>query len=446
MHKRNRIIYILLILFTIITHAHGNSSGDACLKRIPNINNALTGFDPLYSNPFENPDPGAKSQIFEPYEVKDGCVKKNAFLALAEKYLHCNSDSSESTIKNYAKYREMKKSSYTFTSDTSADVSVGGAFFSFSSSFGYGATESTNELDVRNFFQNGTGELVESTAECITHKIKLSSFEKPVFTTAFITALRSLHKAATGYFNDAKSENVFVKFADDYGTHYMKTIYLGSKLILQSRFSSFSKSQQQEKERQDCVGRSVRGRVGATYKGVSAGVSQSSSSEKCAASDSSKSSGQENSIATETIITVGNEPTSDLGEWAESVTNNPVPIQIELESILSIFEGDWLSSIAVDPFSSKFEQLNASAIHAYFKNKTANYCKLRTSQTKCEFKMVGCGLNSNCPSNTKCVNDANEPNGYKCQQKYGKICFIYGDRWIKNPSNFQQSFNSIKLS
>ena len=420
---RSSLFWLLSLL--LLAHCYGESDQEATwVTPIPNLNSAMEGFDPFSSNPFERPDPGSRGQIFEPFEeLDDGRVVINSFIDKLREDIHCDTDFSGTTIRNYHQYRMKKTANYKFSTKAAAKVSAGGWFFNFKASFGFGVSGSGSERNTFNYFQAGVGEIVESTAECVTHTVSLSSFIKPTFTKAFIRSLRSLHMAAVGRLDKAESTDVFIEFVKDYGTHYMKKTSLGSKLIFEKQFSSFSNSYEQESERQNCIAASARGSLGGGVgRFFSAEMSFSASSKKCAGSSYGTSSGHGSRYQREKIVTIGTLPTANLEVWAESAKDSPVPVRFELETISFLFKDDWLSSIPVDPRKPKEGKLNASAIHDFFEEKTSHYCELMTGQNNCDFNDKGCGLNSECPYNTKCVNDKDAVLGYKCQRIYGKTC------------------------
>ena len=430
MERKNRfsctlLFWMLVFLYTIQCHGDSDEeySGGSWVTPIPNLSSAMEGFDPFSSNPFEQPDPGSRGQIFEPFEeLEDGRVAVNSFIDKLRENIHCDTDFSSTTIKDYHQYRIAKSAGYTFSSNESAQVSVGQFFFSSMSSFGFEVSQSKSERNTLDFFQAGVGEIVESVAECVTHTVSLSSFTKPTFTKSFIQSLRSLHKAATDRLDDPESTRIFTEFVKDYGTHYMKTTSLGARLIFEKRFSSSSSSYEQERERQRCIATSARrslgGGIGASF---SAETSFSVSSQKCEGPSSANNASQGNRFTGEKIITIGTLPTESLDTWAEKAKVSPVPVRVELEKISFLFKEEWLRSIAVNPKNPNEEKLNATAIYDFFEEKTSQYCQLMTGQDNCEFTDKGCGLTSNCPNNTKCIDDENEPDGYKCQQ-YGEGC------------------------
>ena len=419
-----------MLVFSCSLNCHAERNYNAWSTPIPNLNSAMEGYDPFSSNPFERSDPGSRGQIFMPIEeTKDGRIVINNFIDKAREDIHCDTDFSGTTIKNYYQYRKEKTASYTFASSRSTTTGL----FNFKASFGYGNSISLNERSIFNYFRTRIGEIVESKAECITHAVSLSSFIKPTFTEAFIQSLRSLHTAATGRVDDAESARIYAEFVKDYGTHYMKTTSLGSKFIFEKRFSNFSESYKQERDRQRCVEKSAKNSLKIGFMGISVTKSFSESSKECEGNTAVKTNTIDSNFHDAEITTIGSLPTQSFETWAESAKDSPVPIRFELEKMSFLFKNEWLASIAVDQKNPDKQKLDAMAIYDFFENKTSHYCQLMTGQDNCEFDDRGCGMVSDCPYNTQCIEDKDDRRGYKCNRQYGKnytpmmytnFCFI----------------------
>ena len=223
----------------------------------------------------------------------------------------------------------------------------------------------------------------------------------------------------------AQLKRAYKDFVNEYGTHYMKSAILGSKLIFYKGFNNRSSDYGQEKGRQNCVEGSVNKALGGGIAGIlSLLASFSPASNRCSGCSTHTSSGSSNSQTLQGIITIGTVPTTSLETWAKRATGNPVPVQFELEKISSLFRDKWLNSIEVDPRSPNNEKLHAPLLYIFFEEMSSYYCWIMTNGNSCEYNLKGCGLNSDCPYGTTCINDNENLLGYRCQKsiKYGQFC------------------------
>ena len=389
---------------------------DPWLTPIPNLNSAMEGFDPFMSDPFVNPDPGARNQIFEPmHYLPDGKLGVNGFLDRAREDIHCDSEFFGKTLKNYESYRAEKSSSYTFSEEKSKSF--------FSKSRGRGTEESSSEQSLIEFYKEGEGEVVTVKVECITHSVGISPFHKPKFTEAFEYALRYLHLAATrpGYEEDSE---IFAKFVATYGTHFMQNTYLGARLVYEKRFANRSVNANAQQEREECVAESAQRSSGVGTRLFGGASSFQKSSKECGSSSTGASQGKSGSFESKKIVTIGSLPSSTFQLWAESAKLSPVPIRFMLEKISTLFKPEWINTIPLDVQYPHRENLNATALYNYFEGKSEEYCEIITGE-ECNFADKGCGINSDCSVGTTCINidNKNHTDGYMCLKPYGKyIC------------------------
>ena len=400
----------------ISIECHEISNGRPSKVSLAHLRHAMYGFDPLSSNPLEWPDFGVRGQIFKALtQVEEDTITISNFFDITRDYIYCNAQLSEMTIKNYHQYQEYKRSSFKFGSYEATQVGN----FSFESSFGLGVSNTKNELEILDYFKNGIGEIVTSAAECITHTVSLSPFVIPPFTKPFTEGLRELHRAALGDLDDTQKTEIFVAFVKNYGTHYMSTTHMGSKIMFEKRFSSFSTNPEQERKRQNCVRKAAEGYL---QEGVDLATPNKNLFSdvllNCTRAFEVKES-QPDSSFDEKILSVGTLPSKNVREWNENSKDNPTPVRIELESILSLLKDKFLRMIPSDTYLPKHDKLNATAIHDFFRAKLANYCTIMTGQDSCNYQNRGCGLNSECPFKTRCINNDTEPLGYNCQQENG---------------------------
>ena len=78
-----------------------------------------------------------------------------------------------------------------------------------------------------------------------------------MFTYSFENAIQKLYEAALNP-NTKSSRDTTLHFLDEFGTHYMKTAWLGATLTAESRWASNAGSKLERTNREKCVGNSFR--------------------------------------------------------------------------------------------------------------------------------------------------------------------------------------------
>ena len=95
------------------------------------------------------------------------------------------------------------------------------------------------------------------TTKLLAHVFLLGEFQAPVFTYSFENAIQKLYEAALNP-NTKSSRDTTLHFLDEFGTHYMKTAWLGATLTAESRWASNAGSEDERKARRECVGDSFK--------------------------------------------------------------------------------------------------------------------------------------------------------------------------------------------
>ena len=405
-----------------------NSAPIDHLTQVPSLLSTLDGYDPVHGDPSAFPNPGFRSQIFKPFTMDDrGKTVISPFISQAHSDYNCKQEFTSTSSKNYNEYKKQKSSSVSFSKG--GEASAGGGFgpFSFSASAGYAREESEEEQNTQKFFQSTQGSISTSTSKCITHKVRLSSFVAPTFTDGFKEGLIELQRAALvtqrkksrgSNERPAMAERVFLEFLNDFGTHYLKSTYLGTKLIFEKRFTKQANSVESESSRNKCVSDSAHASLGGGVGGfVSASASFSATSAECGGSSEGSKSGSDSSFETEQVVAIGSLLTSNDNALFEDIIKS-VPIQFELDKITSLLRNEWLKSIQVNRYGIK--SLNGTLITNFLEECMEDYCSLVLGKgpEECGEKK-GCGYNSLCKPNELCRNDNSEL-GYYCDRKYGE--------------------------
>lgn len=376
---------------------------------VPNMGAALVGYNPFIGNRLlpDQSDPGMRNYIFSPmYEREDGRFDVNNFLHWGDATF-CKSGSESRVVTNYEQYRKQKIGSSLFDEYSEQTSSLNIPFFSWLINYKKAESErrssswgSSFEREQR-FFGESQGEIHMNEVKCEAYRIAVDDFLPPVFTPAFIYAMRSLQRAAK---NPAsrRSKRTLRKFFGAYGTHYMKETFLGASMITETKFSSASSSLADRRKRQQCVNE-------AFNKGLSKGVdvneietnldvpagpanvgaktttggwnhnSESTfrnASQKCVGSQQDLSFFNSNQFKQTVITSVGSPPFSNRDKWLEKVKEAPAAVRFKLKNIKDIFRPDWINMIPLDESNPAAGNLDADLLFDYFEENFLNYCEI----------------------------------------------------------------------
>ena len=442
-------IFVGLIIMKAVSQTRFCES-DQCQTSwtpVPNMGAALVGYNPFIGNrliPGQS-DPGKRNQIFSPTTVgEDGRINVNDFLHFSDS-VNCQILDNSIVVNNYQEYRQQKSGSYSFAETFGQTSGINIPFISLlinyektKSSQSSSSGQSSFERE-QSFFADTAGEIHMNEAKCETHRVAVDNFEKPVFTSAFISAMRSLQQAATTPAS-RRSKQALRRFIGGYGTHFMAETWLGATMITETKFSSASLTAADRRTRQRCVreayskglnsGVNVReigvtgeapvGSSGATVGasttvggwGINSGSTYSKESEKCGGSKQDLSFFDSNQFKQSVINTVGSPPLMDLDEWATQVGETPAAVRFTLKSIGDLFRPEWLDAIPLDELNPAAGNLNANLLNKFFEERVAKYCEVMLGRPCPDAK--GCGINGLCKIGEKCVDDSSNSLGFKC--------------------------------
>ena len=400
-----------------------NAVTDTSTWPIPGLHSAMNGFDPVISDTLNCQNPGYKNKIFEPLTFHSrGRDVLNSFVVNAGSLVCCNGILKENIIPNYNSYKKLRQSDFTFSKDSDESVSsdltkntekkcglsnINSSAFNFQNESGYGRKDNNNEESIRKFFSQTQGEIIEYNSECIAYSVAISSYVKPVFTEAFTQALKILHTAAM-IPNSKESNDSFIQFVQEFGTHYMKNTKLGSKIIFQKLFAYKSSDQEESKRRRDCVEKAAQRIIlGQTLHNW-----HESFTDQAAKCDESRDQLKHLGINLENVIPIG-AFLSNIKNWSTATKTDPVPISFELDKISHITRPEWLDEIFVPKDAIKIDNLNLSIVSSFLELKYSSYNQLMQGQD-CPSPRTGCGYDSDCAAGTVCVPDESNAGNYTC--------------------------------
>ena len=408
------LLVLVLLFFPGATDAAWFCQSEECQTSwtpVPNMVATLVGYNPMIGNRYEKgkSDPGMRNQIFSPTSVreKDGRfdVSKNLHFSNA---VNCLIETGSLVIKNYQQYRDRKISAFSFAERSEESFSLNIPFLSFLINYEKTeakvmSTRTVSKFEVeKNFFDETSGEIYINEARCELYKVAVDAFETPIFTPSFISGMRALHRAAVNP-ESRRSKRNLKRFISNFGTHYQAESWLGATLTTETRFASGSKSDDERKTRKNCVRESYRkAMVGALGGwGVNSEEIYANESEKCLSSNNVNSFYSKNRFKKTSIISVGSPPLRNVNDWAKSAKEHPSVIRFKLKTISDLFRSEWINSIAVDPKSEEFGNLDGNLMYGYFEEALSNYCETMLGQT-CP-KSKDCGVYDLCDFDQECV-------------------------------------------
>ncbi|ANQ06258.1 Sporozoite protein with MAC/Perforin domain [Plasmodium coatneyi] len=319
------------------------------LNVFPGLYFAGIGYDSLFGNPLGEADsltdPGYRGQIIlmnwelsnrgiandlATLQPLNGWIRKENACSRAESIKECSS------VSDYAK-------------NLTAEASVSGSYMgfgAFSASTGYKKfLQETSKRTSKTYFIK---------SNCVKYTVGLPPYVHWEQTTAFKNAVDGLPPHFTGLEADSEcasdvyeqkktsdeceTVHTWITFFKTYGTHIIMEAQLGGKITKIIRVENSSVNQMKKD------GLSVKAQVQAQFGFASVGGSTNVSS------DNSSKSNVDNYEMSEQLVVIGGNPIKDvtkeenLYEWSKTVSTNPMPINIKLLPISTVFETDDLKN------------------------------------------------------------------------------------------------------
>jgi len=254
---------------------------------------------------------------------------------------------------------------------------------------------------LKEFFLRSRGALTVSEAQCVTHKLDISQFLIPGFQPAFLEVLRILEQQDT----ETKQYRAFRKFVRDYGTHYLSSVFLGSKIAALTYFTSNERLKLNKRKVMRCsesaAKKALNVKVSSTDKKDEEGKEEDD--DGCYGKDDPLPLGVE--FRTE-VSEFGTRPddNSELKSWKDKAQKKPIPIKFELTPIVNLFNQENLDDR---------HNISSSKITKWFLPLYIKYCKVLKLDCSVD---TGCGLSDSCGFSQNCVKDRQSSKGYRCYE------------------------------
>ena len=89
-------------------------------------------------------------------------------------------------------------------------------------------------------------------ARCEVYEVRISSLTKPKFTSDFISALKRVETAAKSPDSASSKEAMKEFFTEQFGTHYMSTVFMGASMTTENRYVGTTSSSEMRSMRKEC--------------------------------------------------------------------------------------------------------------------------------------------------------------------------------------------------
>jgi len=311
-----------------------------------NIQKLFNGYNILLGNPLPfggATDPGFQSQIFKITRDQNENTGDKRF------WIPDNVDafSCKSTCSLSMKAEVLRtESSYKQTLEKSVewDTSVGGSLSFGPFSFGFGAAfgGSHEYQKIHEGYRQDQSQYVFSTATCCLYNFRHSN--GGTYSTLDDGFVNHVLDLPLEY-----DQAAYGAFVEEYGTHYVKEVTMGSKYVEIDRI----KMKDMESMRASHTNVQSSAEAKACFKlaevaGFEAGGGYASSQSV----SNQDQQAYQGSIASEEFVTLGALPpksAADGREWTDTVVDDPQPIQVKLGYITDVLSDTFHSSYMTDP-------------------------------------------------------------------------------------------------
>ena len=104
---------------------------------------------------------------------------------------------------------------------------------------------------IKDFFVKERGSIAVTQAICLTHKVDVADKSRKVFVQPFIDSVKALNQVILKGDKDRQIQE-FKRFVNEFGTHYASTTELGTKLIIERRYTAQERKGTKDKVLKDC--------------------------------------------------------------------------------------------------------------------------------------------------------------------------------------------------
>jgi hypothetical protein len=336
-HKKNyfllnkKMIKIFLCLILVISFSFQQST-------FPNIGYLGSGYDVVFGNPHSTDssggiDPGFRSSVFELSNYSLGLLTPD------QKYKVPNGVTAETcTMCSLSFETDYISDMKTYVSNLQTDIAIPNINFwviSFSASVDY--------KSMYKYIYSYSDKYTSTNASCCVYMASIQIYNSPTLSQDFINGVQQLPSNG--------NQNAYFDFIEEFGTHVVTEMSMGSRWGEMSRFTKTSWSQMSSTNFDI--------KVAASYSAmIKAGVSVLVDSQKKMAETFEHYSSEQKIFETGKII-----PNNlDVKTWMQNSAENPMPLKIRLHSLdyflqKKFFPNDANINQKKNKFNSKFSWL-----------------------------------------------------------------------------------------
>ncbi|CAB4058247.1 unnamed protein product [Lepeophtheirus salmonis] len=345
-----------------------------------------------------------------------GHMKLDDRFVTANTQIKCDASWTSEVFDNFESYvnGKMKTSTMGFGIEVLPELSMnlmnGLVSNKFPPLFSRSWSQSNDVEKMKDFFKKDRGSITVSQATCITHKVDIADKSIKHFVDPFIDSVKSLHGVTSK--SDKVKKVELKRFINEFGTHYGSTSEMGTKLLIERRYSLKERSHANENELKVCN----------TLAGAEVFGFRVEKDKGNCSNDELKSNTLNSKFAERMVVsTYGSFISNDLISWSKQVISlvqgnsfSPRVIKRELRSILHLFEDQNFTNLT----DKNGNCMNISNVLKWVHPMMQDYCGL--FELNCN--STGCGINDNCTVEEWCVEDVND---YYCVTK--NISISLGD-------------------
>ena len=369
----------------------GDFKEDCDVPTLPNVGYAFRGYNIFIGNPFHadtHGDPGFKLPIFKAsqygrtnadmsYRLPDGLF--------GYKKQICKLDSQSKEISNEKSYQDDLLVKVDLSLDA-GDMSP----VSFTANSEY--KKKTSKMSKNNHL------FVKTENTCNVFELQLNQNVPPKFTDGFLVAAKRLE--------DTFDRHAYLDFVNDFGTHYISKTHMGARYAVETEFDNTTRDELFHEDFDFTLGAKINFMVSL---GLDVNIKKNKEIiDKYQELQKSHS-----------ILAYGSPIPKDSNsvKWANSVFENPLPINYQLARIQDLFTSRFMGNL------EKFT-LNYKSIYKQLTIFLKAYCKEEGNNigiANCNGPNGGCGGGNDCHHNAECK-DVPKGNGifsYECKCKKG---------------------------
>ena len=326
---------------------------------VSNFESAMEGYDVVKADPFATPDPGLRKKIFDPLYQSSGRTYLRSFVDAIQKDHQCDDKFEIVTVTSLDQFQEEKMKGYTYFIEPKV--------------------QKKNEQQIIISKPLKFVNLLYGTANCITTTVDIALFEKPVFTENFKNALATLYQSSKTPWS-IRSKTTAIAFFQTFGTHFLQSSKLGSKIVFWNKHGDQSESiRNGEKKASDsqCLNDEVSQILMKSSGNITLATKNFiSSSSKCGEISSENEFEEVNyedpQMKIKNFLIFGTLPKQTMNSWGEEVVDAPVLVSFRLMKLSYFFRDEWLDFLVTNQTTQK---LDTETLYEFFENEFSSYCR-----------------------------------------------------------------------